>query len=136
MKDKGSDSDRQLKEMLQMPGLSVSDEAVIKPSYMGGAVVDFSVEPKMGTVAKMRNAQQTVSLQAGVEGSRFMATRLIHKLEFSQSKSSVKETVVFAKDEVAKLRLQFVYIPLLLLAVGIACLLVGSFAGVKRGDQA
>jgi len=36
------------------------------------------------------------------------------------------------KDEVAKLRLQFLYIPLLLLAPAIACLLTGTFAGAKH----
>jgi hypothetical protein len=122
----------QLKEMLQMPDLSVGDEAVVKPSYLGGAVADFSVEPRMGTIAQVRSAQLTVSVQAGGEESGFTVTRLIHKLEFSQTKSSTAETVAFAKDEVAKLELQFLYIPLLLLALGFACLLVGSFAGVRR----
>ena len=115
-----------------MPDLSVGDEAVVRLSYPGGAVADFSVEPKMGTIAQVRNAQQTVSVKAGGAGSGFMVTRLIYKLEFTQTKNSTAEAVVFAKDEVAKLRLQFLYIPLLLLALGIACLLVGSFAGIKR----
>lgn len=127
---------RQLMDMLQMPALSVGDEAVVKPSYLGGAVADFSVEPKMGTITQVPSAQQTVSVQAGGEGSGFIVTRLIYKLEFSQTKNSVTETVAFAKDEVAKLNLQFLYIPLLLLALGIACLLVGSFAGVRREVQA
>jgi hypothetical protein len=127
---------RELKDMLQMPNLPVGDETVVKPTYLGGAVLDFSVEPRMGTITQVRSAQQTVSLQAGGEGSGFTVTRLVHKLEFSQRKDSTVETVAFAKDEVAKLRLQFLYIPLLLLAMGIACLLVGSFAGVKREVQA
>ena len=123
---------RQLKDILQMPDLSISDEAIVKPSYLGGAVADFSVEPNMGTIARMGGAQQTVSLQAGGEGSGFMVTRLLYRLEFSQTKNSVTQTVTFAREEVSKLRLQFLYIPLLLLALGIACLLVGLFAGIKR----
>jgi hypothetical protein len=122
---------RHLKNILQMPDLSISDEATVKPSYLGGAVADFSVEPKMGTVTRM-NTQQTLSLQAGGAGSGFMVTRLLNKLELTESKSSVTDAVNFASEEVSKLKLQFVYIPLLLLVVGIASLLVGSFAGVKR----
>ena len=122
---------RQLKDILQMPDLSISDEAIVKPSYLGGAVADFSVEPNMGTIARMGGAQQTVSLQAGGEGSGFMGTRLLYRLEFSQTKNSVTQTVTFAREEVSKLRVQFLYIPLLLLALGIACLLVGGFAGVS-----
>jgi hypothetical protein len=125
----------QLKETLGMRDLAVGDEAVIKPSYLGGALADFSVEPRMGTIAQVGNAQQTVSLKAGGEGSGFMVTRLLYKLEFSQSRDSLAETVTFAKDEVAKLKLQFLYIPLLLLALGIASLLVGSFAGISANKE-
>lgn len=63
------------------------------------------------------------------------ADPLISKLAYTEMPTSVKDGIVFAKDEKAKITLQFIYIPLGWLLLGIACLVVGSFAGVKKAIE-
>lgn len=121
----------QLKEMLSMPDIPLADESEAALSFTGGCVEDLSVEPKAGTVVETRGGE-SVSLSVDEPRAGFMVSRLITKLELAQSKQSVKETVSLAKDEIAKIRLQFLYLPLGFLLLGTACLLVGGFAGVKR----
>lgn len=127
----GTMTGAQLKGLLDMPGLAVSDVDPLELTYLGAGRRTVLVEPEAGTPVELNGVEESVSVAAGKAGAGFAVTRLVSSLRYSQSKQSVKQAAVFARDEVAKLRLQFAYIPLGLAALGIAVLLVGTFAGIK-----
>ncbi len=118
-----------LKDVLSMPDLSVSDTEAVALSYTASSAAELKVEPRMGIIVETRG-EESVSLSARDPGGRLIVTRLLHKLEFKQNKVSVKAAVQFAREEVSKLNLQFVYLPLGLLVLGLGVLVVGLFAGV------
>jgi hypothetical protein len=91
------------------------------------------VEPHMGTIVETRG-DESVSLSARAAGDRLIVTRVLNRLEFAQNKVSITSAARFAREEVSKLNLQFVYLPLGLLGLGLAILAIGFFAGVKAED--
>lgn len=121
----------QLKTMLGMPGLNVAEGDSLPLTYLASGRRTVLVEPKAGTPVQLENVEESVSLAAGKPGGGYSFTRVISSLRYSQSGESVKQAVAFAKDEVAKIRLQFTWIPLGLAALGIAVLLTGAFAGIR-----
>lgn len=122
----------QLKQMLGQPGLLVGDSAILKPAYTASGRGDLLVEPVMGTIASASGVDQSVSMTVEDAARDFLVTRMLYRVAYEETKSGTADGVTFAREELSKYTLQFVYIPLMLLALGIACVLVASFAGVKR----
>lgn len=127
----GSISGAELKTMLSMPDLSVADTAAYEPSYIASGALELSVEPRSGTIVQERAGQESVSLTVAATGGEMVVTRLVYKLDYAQNSVSVQRSVDLGRDELAAIRLQFVYLPLGLLAVGVVIFLIGAFAGVK-----
>jgi hypothetical protein len=119
----------ELKEMLAEPGLVVADSRAMQPVYTESVLVDLAVEPTMGTIvtAPRYLAGWSISFEddRGEEHTRPLAT-----VELEETEDSISEGVDTAKTEVAKYRLQFAYIPLGLLLLGLACVVVGGFVGL------
>lgn len=125
----------QLKQLLAMPDLTVRDGDTVALAYTGSSTVELKVEPRAGNIVETRG-DESVSLTAKGPGGQLIATRLLHRLEYTQNKVSVKAAERFASDEVAKLNLQFTYLPLGLLVLGLGILIIGIFAGVKVDERA
>ena len=121
----------ELKAMLSMPDLPVGDSATVEPTYKAGGSLELLVEPRAGTIVRT-NGEESVSITVRGAGGEVIVERPLFKLEYSQTNSSVADVAQFARDEVAKIKLQFEYIPLVLLVLGILVFLIGAFAGVKR----
>lgn len=126
-------SGAELKQVLSMPDLSVADGETAILSYTASSTVELKVEPKMGNIVETRG-EESVSLTASDTGGRLIVTRLVSKLDYAQDKASVAAAAQFAREEVSKLNLQFVYLPLGLFALGLAMLGIGFFAGVFRNS--
>ena len=122
----------QLKAMLGMPGLAVADGWMLELTYLGAGRRTVFVEPRAGTPVKLEGVEESISVAAGKTKGGFAVTRLVSSLRYTQSGQSVKQAVAFARDEVAKMTLQFTYIPLGLLVLGVFVLLVGAFAGTRH----
>jgi hypothetical protein len=110
-------------------------------SYIAAGHADVFVEPRSGTPVDRRGVDEAVSVAVTVAGKGTPSvTRLLYSLSYSASNASVQDAVSLARDEIAKLRLQFVYIPLGFLLFGIAVFAVGAFAGIgflrKTGGRA
>jgi hypothetical protein len=128
-------SGAELKAMLSMPELPVAGATTYKLSYVASGALELAVEPRSGSIVEERAGQQAVSLSVEGAGGP-LVTRLVYKLDYSQNKSSVQHSVDLARDEMAAIRLQFLYLPLGLSALGVALFLIGAFAGVKVGKEA
>ncbi len=122
----------QLKQVLGQPGLLVGDSMVLRPSYTASGRGELLVEPVMGTIASVSRVDESVSMTVEDAASGFLVTRMLYRVAYDDTKSSLKDGIEFATEELSKYTLQFVYLPLILLALGIACILVASFAGVKH----
>lgn len=118
----------ELKALLGMPELDLSDDAAVTPSFEGAGTDELSVEPSAGTIMSIGRHDESLSLKLAEP----MLTQVVWKLEYAQSKSSVTYMSDFAKDEQKKIKLQFIYIPVLLALVGLASLLIGAFAGTGK----
>jgi len=125
----------QLKEILSMPDLTIGDSQVMAPLYTGSSAVNLKVEPRMGTIVETSRFQESVSMTVNAPSGDLLVTRALYSLDYSQVQQSVAQSAEFARDEVAKLKLQFVYIPLGLLVLGLAILAIGLFAGVKAQPE-
>lgn len=120
----------QLKEVLSRPELLVDDASPVEPEYTSTGEMELVVEPKMGTIISAGFAE-AVSMTVSDPGGSFRETRLIYRMDCSRNQQSTMAAAKFAEDEVSKLRLQFLYIPLGFLALGLATLAVGAFAGIR-----
>lgn len=115
---------------LMPPGFTMPPGDSLEASYVTAGKASYFVEPAMGSIVDVRGLEQSVSIK--LSGSGFAATSLVFSFKCSLDKNSVTTATLFAKDEIAKLRLQFVSIPLGLLVFGVVVFLVGFFAGTKK----
>ncbi|MBU1672172.1 MAG: DUF3068 domain-containing protein [Actinobacteria bacterium] len=122
----------ELKSMLGQPGLLVGDSTELVLSYSASGRGELLVEPVMGTIASVSGKEESVSMTVEDPSSGFLLTRMLYRVAYDDTKNSTGDGIEFALEELSKYTLQFVYIPLGLLGLGIACLLVACFAGVKR----
>jgi Porin PorA len=125
-------SGTELKAMLSMPDLPLGDTETVTPTYRASGTTELTVEPRAGTIVRT-DGTESVTIAVKGPGSRTVVEAPLFKLEYSQTDGSVFDAAQLARDEAAKIQLQFLYIPLGLLALGIAVFLIGAFAGVKRG---
>ncbi len=125
-----------LKEWLEMSDVAVDDDVEVKPEYRCSQDTLLKVEPRMGTIVETSSGRDTVTLAVEDAGGNLLLSRALYTLEYKQTRESVKTMSAFAREEVSKLKLQFVYIPLGLLVLGLAVLMVGAFAGVKPAREA
>lgn len=102
-----------------------------KPELVESAVTELAIEPRMGTVVALLGHESTVSMKTAADDGT-AATTPLYKVEYAESGPCIGDGVTFAREEVSKYSLQFCYIPLGLLLLGIACLLVGSLVGLEE----
>lgn len=122
-------SGAQLKRMLSMPRLPVSDLAEGRATYTAGARLELLVEPRAGNIVDIRGAE-SVSLRS-VEfdaGQALRVSKPLLELEYAQTPFSLDRAARFAGQELSKFRLQFAYIPIGLAALGAILLTVGFLA--------
>ena len=124
-------SGAQLKSFLGMPGLPIGDAVPVDLRFVAPGREIVLVEPEAGTPVDYPSSEQSVSVAAGGGSAGFAVTRLLFKFDYSMRRSSVSEAVLVARDEMAKLRLQFLYIPLGFLALGAVSVLAGGVAGIR-----
>jgi len=120
-----------LKVMFAQPDLPVADSTVLKPVYTASGKQTMLVEPLMGTIAEMRDVEYSMSMTVEDPATGFKTTHAIMTLSYTPNASTTASGIAFAKDELSKQKLQFTYIPLGFLALGLACLLVGLLIGMK-----
>jgi hypothetical protein len=124
-------SGAKLKAMLSGPDLPVEDPAIIKPIYKASGSCELLVEPRAGTIVRT-NGKESASITVKDAAGAVIIDRPLYNIEYSQTKGSVMDAASLAKDELAKIKLQYEYIPLGLLVLGVLMFLIGAFAGVKR----
>lgn len=121
----------QLKQSFSKPELEIGDDEICKAQYRANASFTFLVEPRMGNIAKMKSGEIDLLLNTSRPQSDFKATLALSNISFSENEDSIERSVTFARDELSKRQLQFVYIPVFLLGLGVVILVIGLFAGVK-----
>ena len=124
-------SGAELKAMLSAPDLPVEDSATVEPKYKASGSCELLVEPRAGTIVRT-NGKESASITVKDAAGAFIIERPLYNIEYSQTNSSVKDAASLAKDELAKIKLQFEYIPVGLLVLGVLIFLIGAFAGVTR----
>ena len=110
-------------------GLQLPPDTVLSASYSATGKASYFVEPMMGTIVDIRDVVDDVNLK--VVGPGFQAISTAYRLNYTLNKYSVGVATTFAKEELSKLRLQFVYMPLGLFALGVVLGLIGYFVGTK-----
>ena len=121
---------KELKEMAGNKGLNVSDSEIVNITYTADGKTELTVEPSSGTIVTMPNHEESISLEAKRKNGESIVSVPVSKIKYSLSKNSLSFAINFGKDERAKIRLQFAYIPLGLLCLAIFIILVGSFTVV------
>jgi len=126
----------QARQILSTAVPALADNQTVKPIYAGSSVVALKVEPKSGTIVSIDRFEESVSITINGPGANAVAmTQALNSVAYSQLPQSSAAVAVYAKDQLAKFRLQFAYIPLGMLVLGFAVLLAGLFAGVKPGVE-
>ena len=125
----------QMKQMLGAQVAGVADTDVITADYRGSLATEFLVEPVSGSLVGIREASRTESVLLKDLTNGLALGRDIEKLDVKETVTSLSGGASFASEEIKKIRLQYEYIPLGLLALGIACALIGAFAGVKDRES-
>lgn len=115
----------QLKSVLGNPGLGVGDTDAIKINYKANESIEYLVEPVSGNLVATRDAVESIYMSASDPARFFSLTQVINKLDYTELASSQQEAATFASDEIKKIRLQFLYLPIGYLLLGIACALIG-----------
>jgi hypothetical protein len=118
----------QLKAVLPETQAALGDADVLNISFKGNLTTEFLVEPVSGSLVGVKSNGQSVfmSVEDTTRGLSF--TQVVYKLDYSENTTSLQAGANFAKDEIAKINLQFIYLPLGFLLLGIACTLIGLFA--------
>ncbi|HEY5494998.1 MAG TPA: porin PorA family protein [Candidatus Anoxymicrobiaceae bacterium] len=130
-------SGAEFKSMLSDPMLPVADTDTINIEYKANQSIEYIVEPIGGTLVSMTNAVGSVYMSTAYGNPPTASvvtqsqTQVVSKLDFTESVTSQEAAATFASDEIQKIKLQEVYIPIGLLALGIACLLIGIFTAPK-----
>ena len=126
----------QARQILSSAVPALADNQTVKPIYTGSSVVALKVEPKSGTIVSTDRFEESVSITIKGPGrDAFAMTQALNSVAYDQLPQSSATVTVNAKDQLAKFRLQFAYIPLGMLVFGLAVLLAGLFAGVKPGVE-
>jgi len=122
----------QLKAIAPPSVPAIGDTDTVRIAYKGNLTLDFVVEPISGTQIGIRRQQQSVYMSVEDPARGLSFTQVIYTLDFAQQAASFQEGVNFAKDEIAKIKLQFLYLPAGYLVIGIACVLIGLFTTSKE----
>ena len=125
----------QLKQMLGAQVAGVADADAITAEYRGSLSAEFLVEPVSGSLLGTRVASRSESVLFKDQANGLALGRDVEKLDVNETVTSLSGGASFASDEIKKIRLQSEYIPLGLLALGIACAIIGAFAGVKNRNS-
>jgi hypothetical protein len=123
----------QLKVALSAPGLPAGDSDKIKVDYKANNSYELLVEPIMGNLVATRDVESSVYMSVEDQARSLSMTRVIRKLDYSETDASQKEAAAFALNEIKKAKLQFVYLPVGFLVLGIACFLIGFFTDTRPG---
>ncbi|MBN2169424.1 MAG: DUF3068 domain-containing protein [Actinobacteria bacterium] len=119
----------ELKETFSMPELGVNDDEIYQADYKANASIYFLTEPVMGNIVDVTNGELDILLNIEKPESGFKVSKLILKMNFSKNPESVGKATVFARDELSKRTLQYTYIPIGLLILGLIVSTIGLFAG-------
>lgn len=119
----------QVKAFLGRPDLPVADAEVLDIEYKANLVLEYLVEPTAGNLVGTRDAQESVymSVSGGQAAQSFTQTQVVTKLDYTDTAAGLQEGAAFAADEMKKIRLQFVYLPVGFFLLGLACLLIAVF---------
>ncbi|MDD5748709.1 MAG: porin PorA family protein [Actinomycetota bacterium] len=128
-------SGTELKAMFSNPDLDVSNSETVDISYTLTGITELLVEPKSGTIVTIPKSSESISLTAKRKDGILVASKTISEFEYSPSRGTLDYACSFGKDEKAKIKLQFSYLPLGLACLGIISLLVGSFAGIETSSK-
>lgn len=112
-----------------MPELGVNDDEIYQADYKANASIYFLTEPVMGNIVDVTNGELDILLNIEKPESGFKVSKLILKMNFSKNPESVGKATVFARDELSKRTLQYTYIPIGLLILGLIVSTIGLFAG-------
>ena len=114
-------------------GLEMPPDTVLQATYSATGKASYFVEPVMGSIVDIRNVVDVVNIK--VQGPGFLAINAVYRLNYSLNKYSIGVATTFAKEEISKLRLQFVYMPMGLFLLGVALGLIGYFVGTKSASE-
>ncbi len=92
------------------------------------------VEPLTGTVTGVRDVRETYSFvhHSSLVSSHMQMPVAFAEIRYSMRESSFKDALNLAKDEREKINLQFKYIPIGFLLIGIASIFTGAVTGIKE----
>ena len=127
----------ELKSMLSDPALPVADGDTINIEYKANESIEYIVEPIGGTLVSMTNAAGSVYMSATdatptASAVAFSLTQVVSKLDFTETPTSQQTAATFASDEIKKIDLQYDYLPIGFLILGIVCTLIGWFTAIKE----
>ncbi len=125
-----------LKSIIPSQAPAAEDSGVFDVTYRGNLVREYVVEPVSGTQVGVTRTRESVFMAVDDPDRGVSCTQVVYKLDHEEKPESLQEGGDFAAHEIAKITLQFLYIPLLFLLLGFACALVGFFASGDAGDAA
>ena len=111
----------------------VGDNDVFDISYRGNLSTEFLVEPVSGTEVGIPGTEESVYMTVEDRSRGLSFTRVVFKLDCAEEADSLREGGSRAKDEIAKIELQFKWLPLAYLVLGACCVAIGLFAGTGGG---
>ncbi|HEY5502128.1 MAG TPA: hypothetical protein VIJ97_02360, partial [Candidatus Anoxymicrobiaceae bacterium] len=90
-----------------------------------------------GTLVSMTNAAGSVYMSATdatptASAVAFSLTQVVSKLDFTETPTSQQTAATFASNEIKKIDLQYDYLPIGFLILGIVCTLIGWFTAIKE----
>ncbi|MHB8895447.1 MAG: porin PorA family protein [Candidatus Geothermincolia bacterium] len=125
----------QLRSIVPAVDPAIADSDALKVGYRGSLTTEFLVEPIGGTEVGIPSSQESVFMTVDDPQRGLSFTQVIYKLDYKENPSSLQDGAAFAKDEIAKIKLQFTYLPLVYLVLGIASVLIGLFARTVEDDD-
>lgn len=114
----------------------IGDADFLEITYKGNLSSEFLVEPVSGTQVGVVSNEESVYMSVEDRSRGLSFTQVVFKLDYREDAASLQEGGNWAKDEVAKIDLQFKWLPLVYLVLGFACTLIGLFARTVEDEGA
>ncbi len=127
----GQLSGREIKEILNDPTINLADDTMLPIEYLKQARVTIVVEPRTGAIVDLPTYHEEYYVNAGLPGQP-ANNILIGVLDYKQT----PENVAFVIDDSAKyfalLDLVTMWLPLMLLVVGLMMIILGVLLMVRK----
>ena len=119
----------QVKALLGNPNLALSDTEAFPITYIKRIVATVAVEPETGTVADISDNTETYSVDASAIG---MGNIKVAEIHYAQTPLNVANNVDDTKNYLDQISLATMWIPLILLIVGVVLVIIGGVLLLRK----